>query len=155
VERANAEILKGLKTRTYDGLKKHGKKWIDELPCALWGNRTSPIRVTRETPFFMVYGAEAVLPVEVTMCSLRVKTYDEATQDQLWHEDINLVNERRWQSAIKNACYQQVLRRYHQRFMRSRELQVDDLVLRRVLNREGMNKFSPCWEGPFGLTQVC
>jgi transposase InsO family protein len=26
VERANAEILKGLKTRTYDGLKKHGNK---------------------------------------------------------------------------------------------------------------------------------
>jgi transposase InsO family protein len=26
VERANAEILKGLKTRTYDGLRKHGKK---------------------------------------------------------------------------------------------------------------------------------
>jgi transposase InsO family protein len=42
VERANAEILKGNKTRTYDGLKKLGKKWIDELPCALWGNRTSP-----------------------------------------------------------------------------------------------------------------
>jgi transposase InsO family protein len=26
VERANAEILKGLKTHTYDGLKKHDKK---------------------------------------------------------------------------------------------------------------------------------
>jgi hypothetical protein len=26
VERANAEILKGLKTHTYDGLKKHGKR---------------------------------------------------------------------------------------------------------------------------------
>jgi transposase InsO family protein len=38
VERANVEILKGLKTRTYDGLKKHGKRWIDELPCALCGN---------------------------------------------------------------------------------------------------------------------
>jgi hypothetical protein len=62
VERANAEILKGLKTRTYDGLKKHGSKWIDELSCALWGNRTSPSRATGETPFFMVYGAEAVLP---------------------------------------------------------------------------------------------
>jgi transposase InsO family protein len=35
VESGNAEILKGLKTRTYDGLKKHGKKWIDELLCAL------------------------------------------------------------------------------------------------------------------------
>jgi hypothetical protein len=74
VERANAETLKGLKTHTYDGLKKHGKKWIDELPCALWGNWTSPGRATGETPFFMVYGAEAVLPPEVTMGSLRVKT---------------------------------------------------------------------------------
>jgi hypothetical protein len=79
VERAIVEILKGLKTRTYDGLKKHGKKWIDELLCTLWGNRTSPSRATGETPFFMMYGAEAVLPLEVTMGFLRVKTYDEAT----------------------------------------------------------------------------
>jgi hypothetical protein len=93
VEHANAEILKGLKTHTYNGLKKHGKKWIDELPCALWGNRTSLSRAMGEMPFFMVYGAEVVLPPKVTMGSLRVKTYDEATQDQLRHEDINLVDE--------------------------------------------------------------
>jgi hypothetical protein len=78
VERANAEILKGLKTRTYDGLKKHDKKWIDELPCELWGNRTSPSRATRETLFFMVYGVEVVLPPEVTMGFLHVQAYDEA-----------------------------------------------------------------------------
>jgi hypothetical protein len=105
VERANAEILKGLKTRNYDDLKKHGKMWIDELPCALWGNRTSPSQATRETPFFMVYGAEAVLPLEVTMGCLRVKTYNKAMQDQLRCEDIDLVDERRWQSGIKNARY--------------------------------------------------
>jgi hypothetical protein len=143
VERTNAKILKGLKTRTYDGLKKHDKKWIDELPCALWGNRTSLSRATGETPLFMVYGAKAVLSSEVTMGSLRVKTYDEATQDQLRHGDINLVDERRWQAAIKNACYRHALRCYHQRFMRSRELQVDDLVLRRVLSWEDMNKLPP------------
>ena len=28
VERANAEILRGLKTRTYICLKKHGAKWV-------------------------------------------------------------------------------------------------------------------------------
>jgi hypothetical protein len=65
----------------------------------------------------MVYGAEAVLPTEVTMGSLRVKTYDEATQDQLRWEDINLVNEQGWQAAIKNARYQQTLKRYHQWFV--------------------------------------
>jgi hypothetical protein len=45
--------------------------------------------------------------------------------------------------------------RYHQRFVRSRELQVDDLVLRWILTQEGMNKLSPSWEGPFRVTQVC
>jgi hypothetical protein len=83
VEHANAEILKGLKTRTYDGLKKHGKKSIDELPCALFGNWRSPSRATGEMPSFMVCGAEAVLPPEVTMGSLRVKPYDKAMQNQL------------------------------------------------------------------------
>jgi hypothetical protein len=74
MDHANAEILKDIKTCTYDGLKKHDKKWIDELLCALWGNRTSLSRATGETPFFMVYGAEAVLPLEVIMGSLCVKT---------------------------------------------------------------------------------
>jgi hypothetical protein len=103
----------------------------------------------------MMYGVEAVLLPEVTMGSQHVKTYDKAVQDQLRREDIDLVDERRWQATIKNACYRQALRRYHQWFMRSRELQVDDLVLRRVLSREGMNKLSPCWEGPYRVTQVC
>jgi hypothetical protein len=48
-----------------------------------------------DTSFFMVYGAEAVLPPEVTMGSLCDKAYDEATQDQLRRDDIDLVNERR------------------------------------------------------------
>jgi hypothetical protein len=102
----------------------------------------------------MVYGVEVVLPPKVTMGSLHVKTYDKATQDQLWREDIDLVDERRWQTAIKNVRYRQELRRYHQRFVRSRKLQVDDLVLRRVLSREGMNKLSPRWEGPGGNPSV-
>jgi hypothetical protein len=48
----------------------------------------------------MVYGAEDVLPPEVTMGSLRVQVYDKAARDQLRRKDIDLVDERRWQSAI-------------------------------------------------------
>jgi hypothetical protein len=81
------------------------------------GNWTSPNRATGETSFFMVYGAEVVLPLEVTLGSLHVKTYDKATQDQLQCDDIDLVDERRWQGTIKNARYQQTLERYHQRFV--------------------------------------
>jgi hypothetical protein len=62
----------------------------------------------------LVYGNEAVLPREVIMGSLRVQTYDEAMEDQLWRDDIDLIDERRWQSAIKNKWYCQALQRYHQ-----------------------------------------
>ncbi|XP_025828675.1 uncharacterized protein LOC112903656 [Panicum hallii] len=51
VEWANAEILRGLKIRTYKDLEKHGAKWVDQLPSVLWENRTTPRRATGETPF--------------------------------------------------------------------------------------------------------
>jgi hypothetical protein len=81
--RENAKILRGLKTHTYDSFKKHGAKWIDELPCVLWANQTSSSQATGETPFFLVYGAEVVIPPEVTMVSPHVQAYDKATQDHL------------------------------------------------------------------------
>jgi hypothetical protein len=56
--------------------------------------------------FLYVYGAEAVLPLEVIMGSLRVQAYNKTAQDQLRREDIDLIDERKWQSAIKNAQYQ-------------------------------------------------
>jgi hypothetical protein len=77
-ERANAEILRGLKTRTYDCLKKHGANWVNELPCVLWGNRTTPNRATGEAPFFLVYRAEACLPLEIIMGSPQVQSFDES-----------------------------------------------------------------------------
>jgi hypothetical protein len=87
-------------THTYDCLKKHGAKWIDELSCALWANWTSSSQAMWEMSFFLVYRAEVVIPSEVTIVSLHVQAYDKATQDQLWRDDINLVDERRWQAAL-------------------------------------------------------
>jgi hypothetical protein len=155
VERANAEILRGLKIRTYNDLEKLGAKWVDQLPSVLWGNRTTPSRATGETPFFLVYGAKACLPPEITMGSLRVQAFDEELQEQQRCQDVDLVDERRWRAAVRNARYNQALWRYHQWFVHSRELRVGDLVLQRILNREGLHKLSPSWEGPFKVSKVC
>ena len=35
-----------------------------------------------------------------------------------------------------------------------RTLEVGDLLLRRVLSREGLHKLSPMWEGPFRVAHV-
>jgi hypothetical protein len=101
-----------------------------------------------ETPFFLVYRAEACLPLEIIMGSPRVQSFDESMQEQLWREDVDFIDERRWRAAIRNARYNQVLRRYQQRFVHSRELKVGDLVLRQVLNREGLHKLSPVGKDP-------
>jgi hypothetical protein len=89
------------------------------------------------------------------MGSPQVQSFNESRQEQLRREDVDFINKRRWRVAIRNARYNQALRRYHQRFVHSRELRVEDLVLRRVLNREGLHKLSPSWEGPFKVMEIC
>ena len=62
--------------------------------------------------------------------------------------------EHRREAALRAARYQQELRRYHCRSVRSRTLEVGDLILRWVLSREGLHKLSPMWEGPFKVVHV-
>jgi hypothetical protein len=51
--------------------------------------------------------------------------------------------------CYKNAQYWQALKHYQERFVHIRELQVEDLVLWRVLTREGANKLSSTGRAPF------
>jgi hypothetical protein len=81
--------------------------------------------------------------------------FDESIQEKLRREDVDFIDKRRWQAVIRNAQYNQALRRYHQRFVHSRELRVGDPVLRRILNREGLHKLLSSWEGPFKVMEVC
>jgi hypothetical protein len=55
-------ILQGLKSRIYNDLNKFGNRWIKELPSVVWSLRTTLGRATGFSPFFLVYGAEAIYP---------------------------------------------------------------------------------------------
>ncbi|KAA3467422.1 putative inactive leucine-rich repeat receptor-like protein kinase [Gossypium australe] len=48
------------------------KDWQEKLPFALYAYRTSVKTSTGATPFSLVHGMEAVLPIEVEIPSLRV-----------------------------------------------------------------------------------
>jgi len=77
VEHANGMVLQGLKPRIFNQLNKFGGRWVAELSTVLWSLRTTPSRATGYTPFFMVYGSEAILPTDLDYGAPRVKTYDE------------------------------------------------------------------------------
>jgi hypothetical protein len=72
VERANRLILQVMKTRMFHGLEAKGRNWHKELPLVLWALQTNVNRATRDTPFHLVYGADAVLPPEIFLESARV-----------------------------------------------------------------------------------
>ncbi|KAG9444948.1 hypothetical protein H6P81_016288 [Aristolochia fimbriata] len=48
------------------------RSWNEKLGEALWAYRTSFRTPTQSTPFLLVYGTEAVLPLEVQLPSLRI-----------------------------------------------------------------------------------
>ena len=68
--------------------------------------------------------------------------------------DLVLGEERRREATLRVVRYQQALQRYHCRNIRPRTLEVGDLVVRRVLSKEGLHKLSPMWEGPFRIARV-
>ncbi|XP_073354023.1 uncharacterized protein [Aegilops tauschii subsp. strangulata] len=72
VEQANCLILFGIKPRLVEPLIRSPSSWLDDLPAVLWSLRTTPNRSIGFTPFFLDYGAEAVIPTNVEFNSLRV-----------------------------------------------------------------------------------
>jgi hypothetical protein len=57
------------------------------------------------TPPFPVHGSEACLPPETHMGSPRAQSSDESMHERLRCEDVDFINEYRWQAAIRNARY--------------------------------------------------
>ena len=91
-----------------------------------------PNRSTSYTPFFMVYGAEAVLPSDIRHDSPRVVAYVEADNEKACQDALDLLDEERDLAIARSAIYQQDLRRYHSHWVRSRTFQEGDLVLRLI-----------------------
>ena len=67
---------KGLKPCIFDRLNKYAGRWVVEVPAILWSLRMTPNRSIGFTPFFLAYGAEAVLLSDLDNGTPRVKAFD-------------------------------------------------------------------------------
>jgi transposase InsO family protein len=154
VERANGMILQGLKPRIFDTLNKSGRRWLQKLPAVVWSLTTTPSRATGFTPFFLVYGAEAILPTHLEYGSPRVKGYDEGANQRAHEDSLDQLDEARIVALMHLARYQQALRRYQARKIRRRDFDEGGLVLRLLQDNQGRHKLSPPWEGPYIVVKV-
>jgi hypothetical protein len=74
-------VLDALKKRLHDAANTEGGKWIKELPNAPLGLCTQPTKPMGQSPYFLVYGSEAILPTDVMWESPALEQYDEGISE--------------------------------------------------------------------------
>ncbi|XP_074336715.1 uncharacterized protein LOC141673886 [Apium graveolens] len=97
-EVANRIILDGLKKR----VKRSRNTWVDELLPILWAYQTTYKVTTEATPFMLAYGAEAVVPLEITHGSPRIEAYELETNEKGMRLALDLIDEVRDEANARN-----------------------------------------------------
>ena len=105
VERTNGLILQGIRPCLETPLRRAAGAWAEELPSVIWSLRTTPNKSTGYTPFFLVYGAEAVLPSDLIHQAPRVKAYIEEDAEVSRQYDLDIVEEVRVVAKQRSTVY--------------------------------------------------
>ena len=135
------------------------RDWSEKLSFSLWAYRTSFRTSTGATPYSLVYGMEAVLPVEIEIGSLRVALEHQISEiewAQSRYDQLSLLDERRLRAAYHVQAYQRKMTRAFRKRARPRKFQKCDLVLKvlRGLINDTRGKFRPNWSGPYVIRDL-
>ncbi|XP_074352008.1 uncharacterized protein LOC141691169 [Apium graveolens] len=105
----------------------------------------------------MVYGCEAMVPIEVGTRSFRRDNYDSEANELNNRLYLNMIEETREDVQIRIAVYQQMTAWQYNSKVRDRTFKVGDLVLRRVMENTKVVShgiFGANWEGPYKIKSV-
>ncbi|XP_071918759.1 uncharacterized protein [Coffea arabica] len=102
---------------------------------------------------------EAVLPAEVEIPSLRIlmeAKLEEADWIKQRHEQLTLIDEKRFNAICHGQCYQKRVARAYNKKVHRRAFEEGNKVLKRILSMqdEAKGKFAPNWQGPFIVQKV-
>ncbi|XP_061965340.1 uncharacterized protein LOC133689500 [Populus nigra] len=130
------------------------KDWHEMLPFALHVYRTAVRTSIGATPYSLVFGMVAVMPLEVEIPSLRVlmeSELEEAEWAKVRYEQLNMISEKRLAAICHHQLYQRRMAKAYDRKVRPREFKEGDLVLRKILPlpSEDRSKWAPNYEGPY------
>lgn len=130
------------------------KDWYEMIPFSLHSYIISVCTSTRVTPFYMVYGTEVVLPIEVEIPFLWVlmeAKLDEAECVKTRFDQLNLIEEKCMTAVCHRQLYQRRLKKAFDTKVHPRHFEEGDLVLRRILpiHKGPCDKWTPNYEGPY------
>jgi hypothetical protein len=108
----------------------------------LWALRTNINRAIRDTPFNLVYEADAMLPPEIYLESAWVAHFNAKNQVEARELDSNLLEEKHNTALANMRKYQESLKRYYNKSVVPRVLNIGDLVLKKDIRIKYKHKFS-------------
>jgi hypothetical protein len=146
-------INKVLKTMLQRMIGKHKTNWNLMLFLALWAYQTSTKTATDFTPFQLVYGLEAVLPIECEIPSLKLVVElfltlpSKKNDSYIYPTLMSDVDE----AIMANESHQKCVKHQYDKKIRPRTFSEGDLVLVYDQDRDklGVGKFEPLWHGPY------
>jgi hypothetical protein len=132
-EACNNVLIKIIKKR----IKYNLRKWHEKLSEALWAHRISRHGAMKVTPFELVYGQEAVLPVEVSLQNLWIIGQDYLSAKEYTELMMDKVDEapKSWLKALEEIEKEKVkiVEAYNKRVM-EKSFQVRDLVWKIIMS---------------------
>ncbi|XP_077222031.1 uncharacterized protein LOC143855864 [Tasmannia lanceolata] len=148
----NVKVIITKMTETY-------KDWSNKLPYAVWAYRTSIRTSTGTTPYSLVYGMEAALPIELRIPFLRVMMEADLLESE-WararYQELYMIDEKRLKALYHVQGYRRRIEKAFNKKVRMRDLQKGDFVLKTfhapVYDPRG--KFKPNWIGPYIVDEV-
>lgn len=135
--------------------------WHEELYHTLWAYRTSKRAPTDTTPYALMYGHDAVLPLEINVASLRVMEQHQLIGEDyvqaMWQEHEHLDEAR--VTAFNNLVLEKRrIARSYDRVTKGASFAEGQMVWRALLplgeKVDGRGKWSPRWEGPFIIWKI-
>ena len=144
-----------------ESLSRNKREWHEKLLEALWAYRTTTRTPTEMTPYALVFGGEAVLPLEVQITSLIVSIQEKLSEEEaikLRLGELELLEGKRLQALHNLEAHQARMSRAFNKRVKTRLVKQGDLVLTIIrpmnVTRRMGGKFEPKWEGPYIVKEV-
>jgi hypothetical protein len=132
--------------------------WDLRVPAVLWAYRTTCKKLTMKTPFKLVYGLEAVVPMEYLVPILRIATFIDMDDTSIVKNKLmQLVEleEDRFIAGFHQQVQKEREKAYHDKHIKKKAFKQGDLVLvydSKFIKHPG--KFKTHWMGPYEVAYV-
>ena len=156
VERLNQTLIDSLRTFVYDRVG----TWDEHIDSVTFAYRTSEHSATKETPFYLLYGREPTLPLDIIYSTPEritadIKTYKTHLTVNLQHAH-NIVKRHLRMAAKTNK---RTFDKRNKRNSKKNDIAIGSLIMfnkpkhRMTGDPEHCQKLLPLWDGPYQIIE--